>query len=271
MIFGIILLPISLVAAIAAFPLGLIILAINIWILWYALRCRKEYKTLKISNTESQSMPNSVNETSARTEALPEKDKKKIIEIPDHIGEYELKYRYPDVPFTITGDLGNAVGGEVLTFVANENNIDVCLENEKIGVMQDARKDMVRDFLNRSEPIKAVLSAFDGVNEAKMFLAFYKLPRYTILIQGNAPRETVKLAGTSKKEYQETILFCSVGDIIEIDYDEDQERYYAESSDRIGYFPKKINSKLENSPETFISKIDFDDNGNYIVFVDIFG
>lgn len=274
MIFGIILLPISLVAAFTAFPFGLIILALNVWIIWYALRCRKEYKTFQISNAELP-QPNilettSLKEISAKADSLPEIEKKKNIEIPNHIGEYELKYHYSDVPFSVLDGLENTVGGENLTFLINGNDVDVYLESKKIGMMQESHRDMVKDFLNRSEPIKAVLSAFDGGSEAKMFLAFYKLPRYTILIQANAPHETVKLAGTSKNEYQETILLCSVGEAIELDYDEEQERYYAECSDRIGYFPKKLNSKLGNSPEIFVSKIDFDDNGNHIVFADVF-
>nr|DAY89109.1 MAG TPA: putative membrane protein [Caudoviricetes sp.] len=273
-IFGIILLPISLVAAFAAFPFGLIILALNVWIVWYALRCRKEYKTFQISNAELP-QPNvtktiNLKEISAKPESLPEIEKKKKIEIPDHIGEYELKYRYSDVPFAVLDGLENTVGGEDLTFLIDGNDVDVYLESKKIGVMQESHRDMVKDFLNRSEPIKAVLSSYDGSSSAKMFLAFYKPPRYTILLRANTPHETVKLAGTANDERQETILFCSAGDVVESDYDEEKERYYAVCSDRIGYFPKKLNDKLENDPEMFISKIDTDDNGNNIVFVDVF-
>jgi hypothetical protein len=274
MVFGTIFMPISLIAAFAAVPVGIIILAINIWIIWFSLKCRKDYKALQISDKKplqsNVSEPAGIKGTDAKPESLPEIENKKKIIIPDHIGEYELKYHYSDVPFVVLDGLENTVGGENLTFSINGNDVDIYLDNKKIGVMQESHRDMVKDFLNRSEPIKAVLSSYDGSNSAKMFLAFYKLSRYTMLLRADTPHKTVKLAGTAKNEHQETILFCNVGDVVESDYDEEKERYYAVCSDRIGYFSKKLNEKLENDPEMYISKIDYDDNGNYIVFVDVF-
>lgn len=271
MAFGIILLPISLVAAFTAFPFGLIILALNIWIIWYALRCRKEYKTYP-SNEEPPASTGAHFEPGKQEQKAPDdrSSNEKEIKIPNRVGEYELKYHYPDVPFTVLGNVENAVGGEELTFLTNGDDVDVYLKNRKIGTMQENRKDMVKDFLNREEPIKAVLSAYDGLESAKMFLAFYRLPRYTVLIQKSSPHQTIKLAGTTKKEYQDNIMLCSTGDTVDLEYDAESDRYFAECSGTIGYFPKKLNHDLENGPEVFISKIDFDNDGRYVVFVDAF-
>ncbi|WP_085833840.1 hypothetical protein [Clostridium merdae] len=276
-LFGIIISPFSIIAAITVPFIGIVLLALNVLLIWYAIQSSKELKRRKLtenihSNLKVQPLQqqNLKQEISRQPDSsVPEKEP--IIRIPDTIGEYKLEYNYRDLPFNVLGDLSSAVGGEELTFSIEPEETYIYIGDILIGSMQENRqKDMIRDFINRSEPIKAVLSAYDGELSAKMFIAFYRTPKYKRLMEKGAKFTSYKLTGTNKSEFQDNIALCSVGESVEYSYDFEKEKYLAACGLDIGYFPKKLNELLESEPEVFVQSIEEDVDGKYTVVVSVF-
>lgn len=275
--FGVIISPFSIIAAITVPFIGIIMLAVNVFLIWYAIQCAKELKRRKATeNAHSNLKVQPLQNQSIKQDTSPELDssfdkKEPIIHIPDTIGEYKLEYHYRDLPFNVLGDLSSTVGGEELKFSIASDEIYIHIGDSLVGSMQDNRqKDMIRDFINRSEPIKAVLSAYDGELNAKMFIAFYRTPKYKRLIDKGSQFTSYKLTGTNKSEFQDNIALCSVGESVEYSYDFEKEKYLASCGLDIGYFPKKANDLLESEPEVFIQLIEEDEDGKYTVTVSAF-
>lgn len=273
-IFGVILSPFSIVAAITVPVVGIILLALNAFMIWVAIQSSKE---LKLRKTITKTQNHTTNQSPNPFQNLPTQTtpsvapKEPTIHIPDTIGEYKLEYHYRDVPFTVLGDLDNTVGGEDLTFSIASDEIYIYIGENLIGLMKESRqKDMVRDFLKRSEPIKAILSAFDGELTAKMFIAFYRIPKYKRLMGKGSSFTTFKLTNIGKEEFQDNIGLCSVGESVEYSFEYEKEKYLASCGLDIGYFPKKANELLECGAEAYISSIEEDEYGKYTIFVSVF-
>lgn len=80
-----------------------------------------------------------------------------------------------------------------------------------------------------------------------------------------------KLTANSNYEMQNSISLCTVGDEVDYEYDVEKNKYSASSdSGDIGFFPKAAEELLDDQPAIYISNIDTNDNGNYVVSVAMF-
>lgn len=275
LVFGFVFLPVSIIAVIAAPLAGIFILAINICLFILARACSK---TLKALSSAPESILNNrmiaqmgIKDFPERALAMDPPQKEEKIKIPSYIGDYKLTYQYKDVWFDITGSTDNSDAGKKIKFEIQNGDVSVSIDGRIIGTIPDNRqKDMIIDFTKNNEPIYAILTANNDSGSGQMFLAFYRLPKYQKLLKRGDSHQSFKLSGTGKEEYQENILLCSEGDEVEVEFDDDKEKYLASCGLEIGYFPKKAEPLLENGSEVFISSIDYDDNGKSIVSVDVF-
>lgn len=154
-----------------------------------------------------------------------------------------------------------------------DNNVIVSLlfNEEYVGFISDQRiSEMIYDFLNRGEPVKAMVKiSYDKKLSAKIY--FYK--KVSDYLPGIAPF-IVKLTRSGSEEIQENIFNSHVGESVTIELEDD--KYWVWGTNyELGCIP---NSKLEYIEdlemqgyllEGKIHKIEPGSNGKDCVWVEV--
>lgn len=201
------------------------------------------------------------------------------ITFPSKISDFEQVYFYKDIKVAVSVPLPQDLIGREAKLVQEPDNefdanaVALCVDAAKIGYLYKGKlQDMVNDFFKKDLPVMAFVAKSGNETEPpEIALAFYKKSKYLQLKEGDAPYKTIKLTGTAKREFQDTLEFCSIGDRVNIEFDYDRESYLASSNhDNIGYFPKSWNAKLDDSLDIFIKSLDYNDNDKLVVYVDVF-
>ncbi len=165
--------------------------------------------------------------------------------------------------------------------------VSVRFHDKVIGYLYKGTiQDMVHDFLNRDEKVKAQVQKIDGDSiEIKIFFCKLKNASENIItttfVTKNVTLEkqksfVVTLTSNKNEEMQDNISFCDIGDEVDIEYNFDKEQYLASQNFAdIGYIPKSKTEtidELEQKGYEFyctISDIQENDDGKYIVKVEI--
>ena len=224
--------------------------------LWYYEKKKENAK----STTQEESGQKEIIDSSI-------KDYLKAISIPyifDYKGvEYFLNYKYENIgilkPEGSTIDI--KVGEELKLVQEPDNQYDnravaiLNLKDEKVGYLYKGwLQDMVNDFIKKDDPffVLAEREPFKSI-----IIGFYK----------RTPKNSMfKLTGNFKQEMHENISLCSVGDQVDLDYNDEKDNYEVTSQGlEIGYVSSsKINN---NSYEAYIHDIQENDNDKYIVTI----
>lgn len=200
-----------------------------------------------------------------------------IIKIPDTIDGCQIAYRYEDVSFTATGDIYKIDDiGKRLDLVPTGSACEVRLDQNQIGVLTKVTLcNMVRDFQNRGEPVYAAFSNFSADERlGYMHLLFYRnqLDYY----RSRQPDALAyKLSTRGNAEMADYLPYCSVGDVLTLEYDGEKERYFvADPPFTYGYLPASAEKFIEtHGPESIVPIVfsnDCDGNGKPDVRVALF-
>ena len=246
-------------------------------------KCNKPLNSVNIptpsSNPQVSTTPSAVPSSSP---SVPT-HKKKTVTIPEVINGQPLAYRYYDVDLCVIGgqepDFGSILERFqraepiMISFELEPDNaydkkaVKVMDGNNKLGYLyQGKMRDMVYDYIQKERPLFSFLSKFDdNTNKIQMFIGLYYSKSYSNSV-------TFKLTGSTKREAQDEIECCSVGDILTIEYDFEDEKYAFIRCDTIGFAPKSKNELLEVIEENCratISEIETDENDKYHVVVKV--
>lgn len=189
---------------------------------------------------------------------------KKIGVIPQHANGQPLLYSY-DVEFVPSDGVdvaGEILAGEEKLVQVGYEDDDVILVYEGVtfGRIHDAsRAKMVKDYLDRGNPVGAVLRA-NGVN---VMLLFYRDQRI-----GNEWREqeVVTLQGYKGRAKQEQIEWAEPGDPLEIEEDDEHDGRLnvLHKGEDIGWLPAKVAKRCQDDGPAIVvmEKVEesFDDN-----------
>lgn len=204
-----------------------------------------------------------------------------VLTLPQEFNGYKLAYQYEDVAVAGSGhyDVSSVKPGSVVKFILEPENqydakaISLYVGNEKIGYLpRNKLQDMAHDFMSRGGDVAARVTAVEG-QTVKVVLGYYEHvgTPYENLMESGARYKSYKLTGNKSEDMQENLFLCSVGDEVDADFDYEKDKYIATSSGiDIGFFPKAASSVLESSFSAYISDVDTDENGHYIVVVSVF-
>ena len=162
-------------------------------------------------------------ERKAQQAQKKEPDPEPVITFPSKVDHFNRAYFYPDVKIIPVPDgASHVVIGEPLTFIDNEDSVQINQGDFCIGHMEDTRHArMVRDWINSGEPILAYVGKYaDDGSYAEIGLAFYqdKLAKF---LARNPDAKTYKLAGKPEEYY----IGVSEGEICTVDHDYENDRY----------------------------------------------
>lgn len=263
--------------------IAVLVISFTIFLCWFVFR---KSKPDKVRNRPETSMPSaqpatpvkpayqSTNNSSPR----PKQDDNATISIriPDSIDGCEIAYKYEDVAFDASGDIYKISNiGRKLDLFCDASDVQVLLDNNRIGTLKNGKLcKMIQDFQHRDEPIYAAFSNFSvSENLGHMHLVFYRdMLRYYMARQPDA--RAYMLTGNKNAEMQDNLTMCSVGDICDLDYDWEKERYLVRSVIDYGYLPAAATAFVQQHGEEHIAPIvftvDTDGNGKIAVRVALF-
>ena len=218
-------------------------------------------------------------------------DEPAIIEpmtMPDQLSGIPRAYHYKTVDVCIIDDkrpdFKRIKPNMPITFVPEPTNpydagaVIVKTGDINIGYLYKGNlQKMTRDYLKSGDPIRSYITYVDGPHDTVCItMGFYKekagkaILDYDKLIEINASYKTYKLTGNRNADMQDTVSYCSEGEEVEYEFDDDKEKYIAVCGDNIGYFPKSAGKYLDDERPAFINSIEEDDNDKYIVEVAVF-
>lgn len=192
---------------------------------------------------------------------------------------YVLAYSYADVEFYVPPEYyarASAVPPhESLSIAPDPTNAHdpdawaIYHDSRVIGYMFKGKlRDMVRDYASDDKKAFMAVSQLWRDNKPTMGLYFYKSSASVIhsMALDESAREFL-LTSNRGAEAQEIICYCEVGEPVAVEYDDETERYSAETSyGRIGLFPASAARFLDGhtSFDARISEIEEDeDAGKY--------
>jgi hypothetical protein len=153
------------------------------------------------------------------------------------------------------------------------NAVAVIFCGNRIGYLyKGARQDMVHDYYDNGDLVKAQIQSIDG-NKITLKIFFCK-KRSSLL----PPKDlfTVKLVSNSREEWQDNISCCSEDASLDIEYDSDKDKYLVTDSGlEIGYIPSSKTDKLQPLEDDGymlfgeVQDIHMDDSGKYSISISV--
>jgi hypothetical protein len=220
--------------------------------------------------------PSTVAETSSSDPVPP---KPIIPEVP---AGYQREYLYQNILIKNIGVLHEGRPGDYLdikehTISMDEKVLGLFLSDKIIGLFpQNRLSDMVYDFRKKGGIALAVIQSIDYNNDFEIAISYYYEHGHhynKLLSRDWINHKTFKLNGNSSEKTQEEIFLLTIrGNELELEYDEDKEKYAVIDFDYIGYLPKNANLFIESCLDyrAFVEEVFDKDNGMLGVSVDIF-
>lgn len=189
---------------------------------------------------------------------------------------YELKYNYKEVaiacvdmpeyqPAAVAAKVGNAVVlTQEPTNTYDNNAVLLSLTSGgRLGYLHKGKlQDMANDFLRKGLPVVGII---ENQPAKTIKLGFYDIARSEKnlqRLQSKATYTTFKLTGNTGAEMQENIDTQSVGDVVQIEYDNEKEKFLVtnEYGAELGYISS---TKLEDGEEYDACVADISQNDNF--------
>lgn len=168
------------------------------------------------------------------------------ISVPASIDNCKMKYHYDRVriftPKELAPSLASFNPGDRVSFVPEPTNpkdanaVSVVHPAGSCGYLyRGSMQEMVNDYIRKEWPIYSHIDSIDDdAHEITLFIAFYAPSAPSAPVS-----KTFRLAGTSGQAAQDTIMLLHPDDELEVEYDDEKEKYIVYSmGDPIGYLPK---------------------------------
>ena len=208
-----------------------------------------------------------------------EAPEKQVVEfhLPDTIDGATVAYQYEEVVFSLDcAEDPDPYMAKELHFEKASDKIHVKHEAVQIGSLKPGKiTDMIRDWLERGDPIRAFLTGYD-TNEATghFLIVFYRDALKHAMRRSTSSKE-FKLVGNKSADVQELCHYASKGDRCSIEYDYDKEKYavYDETYTLYGYLPAagtKYYEECDDSCIAVVSNVELDDECRAVIYVTLF-
>lgn len=233
--------------------------------------------------SEPAQVPSPAQTPAPEVAPAPEAD---VVEFPGKIGQFVPAYHYEDVDLCTLDetifDVPDFAPGAALTLKHEPENehdphdVALFLDGRKVGYLYRGKlQDMANDWLATRRPVLAILTAVDDdAKKARIALAFYDVTRFKKLLRLHPNARTYRLTGNANAEMQENIELCSRGDLCDLDYDFDKEKYLVSAGVDIGYLPasaaRLVEDAGEDACEVFVASTGTSDSGRAVVEVYVF-
>lgn len=208
--------------------------------------------------------------------AVPEKPKEeaKQVTAPAVVEGRKIKYHYDRVrvftPKELDVDFPKLSPGDTVTLIPDPKNpydpnaVRVAHRlYQTAGYLNKGKiYEMANDYLKAGCPVYAHIDSIDDDRGAMtLFMAFYGSPR-----DDRSP--SFKLTGSGSGKAQEAILCAGEGDSLEVEYDDEKEKYAVYSMGNfVGYLPAAAEEYGESADRCTVKKIATNDSGKSEVYV----
>lgn len=206
----------------------------------------------------------------------PEKD---VVEfhLPKVIDGATVAYQYEEVVFALDcAEDPDPYMAKELHFENDADKIRVAHESVQIGFLKPGKiTDMVRDWLNRGDPIRAFLTGYNIDESTGYFIiVFYRDALKHAKRRGAAVKE-YKLTGNKSAAVQDECYYASVNDRCTIEYDYDKEKYavHDETYSLYGYLPAagaKFFEEHDSNCVAVVSNVELDDEDRKVIYVELY-
>ena len=225
------------------------------------------------------SEPESVKEE-PKVESKPdETPEKQVVEfhLPDTIDGATVAYQYEEVVFALDcAEDPDPYMAKELHFEKDADKIYVKHESVRIGCLKPGKiTDMIRDWLERGDPIRAFLTGYDTDESTGHFVIVFYRDALKHAMRRSTSSKEFKLVGNKSADVQELCHYASEGDRCSIEYDYDKEKYavYDETYTLYGYLPAagtKYYEECDDSCIAVVSNVEFDDEDRTVIYVTLF-
>lgn len=225
------------------------------------------------------SEPESVNEE-PKVESNPdEAPEKQVVEfhLPDTIDGATVAYQYEEVVFALDcAEDPDPYMAKELHFEKDADKICVKHESVRIGCLKPGKiTDMIRDWLERGDPIRAFLTGYDTDEATGHFVIVFYRDALKHTMRRSTSSKEFKLVGNKSADVQELCHYASKGDRCSIEYDYDKEKYavYDETYTLYGYLPAagtKYYEECDDSCIAVVSNVELDDECRAVIYVTLF-
>lgn len=215
-----------------------------------------------------------------KVESKPdETPEKQVVEfhLPDTIDGATVAYQYEEVVFALDcAEDPDPYMAKELHFEKDADKIYVKHESVRIGCLKPGKiTDMIRDWLERGDPIRAFLTGYDTDESTGHFVIVFYRDALKHAMRRSTSSKEFKLVGNKSADVQELCHYASEGDRCSIEYDYDKEKYavYDETYTLYGYLPAagtKYYEECDDSCIAVVSNVEFDDEDRTVIYVTLF-
>ena len=215
-----------------------------------------------------------------KVESKPdEAPEKQVVEfhLPDTIDGATVAYQYEEVVFALDcAEDPDPYMAKELRFEKDADKIRVTHESVQIGFLKPGKiTDMVRDWLNRGDPIRAFLTGYNTDEATGHFVIVFYRDALKHAMRRSTSSKEFKLVGNKSADVQELCHYASKGDRCSIEYDYDKEKYavYDETYTLYGYLPAagtKYYEECDDSCIAVVSNVELDDECRTVIYVTLF-
>ena len=208
-----------------------------------------------------------------------ETPEKEVVEfhLPKVIDGATVAYQYEEVVFALDcAEDPDPYMAKELHFEKDADKIRVAHESVQIGFLKPGKiTDMIRDWLNRGDPIRAFLTGYNTDESTGHFIiVFYRDALKHAKRRGAAVKE-YKLTGNKSAAAQEECCCASVNDRCTIEYDYDKEKYavHDETYSLYGYLPAagaKFFEEHDSNCVAVVSNVELDDEDRKVIYVELY-
>lgn len=208
-----------------------------------------------------------------------ETPEKQVVEfhLPDTIDRATVAYQYEEVVFALDcAEDPDPYMAKELHFEKASDKIHVKHEAVQIGSLKPGKiTDMIRDWLERGDPIRAFLTGYNTDESTGHFIiVFYRDALKHAKRRGAAVKE-YKLTGNKSAAAQEECCYASIDDRCTIEYDYDKEKYavHDETYSLYGYLPAagaKFFEEHDSNCVAVVSNVELDDEDRKVIYVELY-
>lgn len=133
----------------------------------------------------------------------------------------------------------------------DHNAVSLSLNGHVVGYLyRGARQDMANDFLKRGDFVIAMIDDVGTGNQASIRIEFFDdLGVIGHMLKKFPSAKTYRLTANANRDMQDNIYCCVRGDVCDISYDYDKEKYLVSDGGDIGYLPVSAGKIVEQYGE----------------------
>ena len=133
----------------------------------------------------------------------------------------------------------------------DQNAVSLSLDGHVVGYLyRGARQDMANDYLRRGDFVIAMIDDVGTGDKASIRIEFFDdLGVIGHMLKKFPSAKTYRLTANTNRDMQDNIYCCVRGDVCDITYDYDKEKYLVSDGGDIGYLPVSAGKIVEQYGE----------------------